>query len=215
MKHPIHRHPGLVALGVAAALAFSACATGVSDPDRAADNRPAADTQAQPASASSEFRDAYLKGRITSELLLDPHVSVFDFSVKVDNGVAYLSGTVDKDIERDLAVEIARGVDGVKEVQSSIQVKPGTRQERAERQRETLGQSLDDATVTASVKTKLLANTNTSGLRIHVNTMKGVVRLTGRVPSSEEKDLAGRIAQNTQGVAKVENFLVTPKSSHG
>jgi osmotically-inducible protein OsmY len=190
--------------GIAATLMFSACATGVAS-GRPADSAPPPDRSEAP---STEFRDAYLKGRVVSELLLDPHVSVFDFNVKVENGVAYVSGTVDKDIERDIAVEVARGVDGIKEVQSSVQVKPGTRQERSERQRETLGQSLDDATVTASVKTKLLANPNTSGLRIHVNTNKGVVTLSGRVLSSAEKDLAGRIAQNTQGVARVQNQLV-------
>ncbi len=71
----------------------------------------------------------------------------------------------------------------------------------------TFGQTAEDATITATVKSKLLWSEHTDGLDINVDTMSGVVTLRGKVPSAEGKDLAGRYAANTSGVRKVNNDL--------
>jgi osmotically-inducible protein OsmY len=68
-------------------------------------------------------------------------------------------------------------------------------------------QKLDDATLTAKVKSKLLADKGTSGLKINVDTKGGVVTLTGVVKTAAEKDLAGQLASATEGVASVNNSL--------
>jgi osmotically-inducible protein OsmY len=157
------------------------------------------------AAESQPLKDTYLKGKIMGALAVNPNVSVFDFNVKVDSGVATIDGSVDTDIERDLAVEVARGVEDVKDVRSIIEVKPGTRKAREESR--TMGQTIDDTSTTASIKGKLLANKNTSGLKINVTTKKGIVTLTGTAKSDAEKDLAGRIAENAAGVVQVDNQL--------
>jgi osmotically-inducible protein OsmY len=166
----------------------------------------AADDSSQP------VKDAFLKGRIVSAYALNPHVSVFDLDVTVHDGVAYLGGAVDTPIERDLAVEIARGVRDVREVKADIAVKAGTRKAREAAHR-TVGQTFDDAATTAAVKSKLLANPNTGGLGINVTTRNGVVTLSGHVKSEAEKDLAGRLAQNTPDVADVRNDLAVRSRS--
>lgn len=67
--------------------------------------------------------------------------------------------------------------------------------------------SVDDATLTATVKSKLAADRDTSALSINVDTSNSVVTLNGTVASATEKSRAEQIAKNTEGVAKVVNNL--------
>lgn len=64
-----------------------------------------------------------------------------------------------------------------------------------------------DTSITAAVKAKLLANSSTSGMDIHVTTNHGVVTLSGTVSSDAERQLAERIARDTDGVTDVTNNL--------
>ena len=68
-------------------------------------------------------------------------------------------------------------------------------------------------TTTAMVKSKLLANQSTHGLAINVDTINSTVSLRGDVTTAEEKQLAEKIAENTDDVREVDNLLkVKPKS---
>lgn len=71
----------------------------------------------------------------------------------------------------------------------------------------TAGTTISDASITASVKTRLLADQRTDGLKIDVDTQSGVVYLGGEVKNSEEVRLAEAIAKRVDGVASVENNL--------
>ncbi len=70
-----------------------------------------------------------------------------------------------------------------------------------------------DATITAKVKTKFLANENNSGTDIDVDTEDNVVSLTGQVESRDEKQLAEYIVKNTLSVASVNIHPTVVKSS--
>lgn len=65
-----------------------------------------------------------------------------------------------------------------------------------------------DAATTSKVKTALLLSKHVSAFDIKTTTTRGVVSLTGEVPSEETRRLAGAIAQDTSGVAQVQNDLV-------
>ena len=65
-----------------------------------------------------------------------------------------------------------------------------------------------DAATTSKVKTALLLSKHVSAFDIKATTTHGVVSLTGEVPSEETRRLAGAIAQDTSGVARVQNDLV-------
>ena len=54
----------------------------------------------------------------------------------------------------------------------------------------TVGETIDDTTITTRVKTAMLNDPTVGGLRIDVDTFKGVVTLSGRVKSQAEKDQA-------------------------
>ncbi len=65
-----------------------------------------------------------------------------------------------------------------------------------------------DAATTSKVKTALLLSKHVSAFDIKTTTTRGVVSLTGEVPSEETRRLAGAIAQDTSGVTQVQNDLV-------
>ncbi|MCY1308147.1 Osmotically-inducible protein Y [compost metagenome] len=67
---------------------------------------------------------------------------------------------------------------------------------------------VDDATITAAVKSKLLWSKQADGMTTSVSTRSGKVTLTGNADSQADKDLAGRLAMSTNGVASVDNQLV-------
>jgi hyperosmotically inducible protein len=72
---------------------------------------------------------------------------------------------------------------------------------------ETMGQHIDDGTITTKVKADLLGASNVKSTHIHVKTRHGVVWLTGTVPSSDDKAAAAEVTQNVNGVQSVKNHL--------
>ena len=70
-----------------------------------------------------------------------------------------------------------------------------------------VGEKLDDAKITTAVKTKLTADRMKNLVDVSVETNDGVVRLTGKVPTAEDKFEAERIARRTNGVREVSNEL--------
>lgn len=159
-------------------------------------------------------KDAWITGKIETAFVLNAHLNPFAITTNVDNGVVHLSGIVKDDIDRDLAVEVAKGIDGVTEVKSDLTLDPAraaAARESAAAERD-FGSWVDDATTTAVVKSKLVGNANTSGLKIDVDTSNDVVTLSGRVHSRAESDLAEQIARNTGDVKDVRNNLVVDPS---
>jgi len=160
-------------------------------------------------------KDAWITGKIEAAFVLNSHLSPFAITTDVDAGVVHLQGVVRDDIDRDLAAEVARGIDGVVEVKNDLTI-DADRVDAAARQQSTSGRDfgswVDDATTTAVVKSKLVGNANTSGLKIDVDTKDDVVTLSGRVRSAAESDLALQIAKNTGDVKSVRNNLVIDPS---
>lgn len=173
-------------------------------------------TQVMAAQAQSDEQtsDLWLKAKLVTAYTLNQHLNPFKLDVEVKNGTANLSGTVDSDVERDLAVEIAKGVEGISEVKDNIKIEPGAGAD--ERRESEFFRLVNDASVTARVKSKLLWNSNTSGLDIRVTTEDGIVTLKGDVASPVKKDLAIQLAKNTPGVERVKDDLeVAPKGGKG
>ena len=67
--------------------------------------------------------------------------------------------------------------------------------------------AIDDATITGSVKSKLLADERTKGFDINVDTARGVVTLTGGADSQMSKKTAGSLAASATGVVRVKNNI--------
>ncbi|HEY3168082.1 MAG TPA: BON domain-containing protein, partial [Candidatus Binatia bacterium] len=72
---------------------------------------------------------------------------------------------------------------------------------------ETLGEHIDDTTITSTVKTRLAAEKGTTLTRIQVDTDRGVVQLSGVVEDAAERARAEQIARGVKGVKSVRNNL--------
>jgi hyperosmotically inducible protein len=70
-----------------------------------------------------------------------------------------------------------------------------------------VGETIDDATITTRVKTALLNDPDVGGLRIDVDTFKGLVTLSGSVKTAAERDKAVAIARKIGGVTDVKSTL--------
>lgn len=152
-----------------------------------------------------------LEGRQSSQIwttyALNPYLRGYDLQVTVHDGKATLTGNVEEDANRELASQIALGVPGVTEVNNQIAVRgdytpPATSTARA------YGESIEDGTITAAVKSKLLWSRHADGLSTNVGTKNGRVTLQGTADSIVARDTAVRLARNTRGVRSVDNQLV-------
>jgi len=73
------------------------------------------------------------------------------------------------------------------------------------------GHNIDDATITASVKTKLVGEKASNLTRVDVDTNNGTVYLNGTVESAEQKAKAEQLAGQASGVKTVVNNLQVHK----
>ncbi|OMH33623.1 BON domain-containing protein [Motiliproteus sp. MSK22-1] len=162
-------------------------------------------------SGADRSSDVWSKASLATTYTLNRHLNPFDIDTEVKNGVATLRGEVESDIERHLAEELALGIDGIHKVNNELIVNPqAKRLESAKDSKEakrTFGQKVEDANLTARIKSQLLWNTSTEGLAINVDTRNKVVTLSGDVESEAESELAELIALNTGEVLEVKNQL--------
>lgn len=160
--------------------------------------------------AGQNVIEARQESQIWTTYALNPQLRAMDLKVSVHAGKATLTGTVDEDVNRDLAKQIALGVTGIKEVDNQIVVQadyaPAPRADRG------FGEVVDDAGITTAVKSKLLWSKHAEGLTTDVDTRSGKVTLTGTADSEAARDLAGRLARNTRGVVAVDNKLVVARA---
>jgi hyperosmotically inducible protein len=71
----------------------------------------------------------------------------------------------------------------------------------------TVGETIDDATITARVKTALLNDPQVGGMKIDVDTTQGVVTMSGIVKSQAEAARAIELARQASGVKDVKSTL--------
>ncbi|NWL76788.1 transporter [Pseudomonas taiwanensis] len=168
-------------------------------------------TAGMAAAESRSFTDTRQETQIWTTYALNPHLRANDLKASVKNGKATLTGNVAEEVNKELAKEIALGVSGIESVDNRIVVKPDYVPPQAGPDR-SYGVMVDDATTTAAVKSKLLWSKQADGRTTHVATRSGKVTLTGNSDSQADKDLAGRLAMNTNGVVSVDNQLVVDAS---
>jgi hyperosmotically inducible periplasmic protein len=83
----------------------------------------------------------------------------------------------------------------------------------AEKAAENTGQAIDDAGITAKVKSSLLADDQVKGLSINVDTSGGAVTLTGSAQTAAEKQRAEQLATGVEGVRSVQNNITVAQGA--
>lgn len=76
------------------------------------------------------------------------------------------------------------------------------------REQSTVGQYVDDTTITTRVKAKFAEDSVVSAMAISVETLKGTVQLSGFAKSDAERERAEALARHTPGVMTIKNDIV-------
>lgn len=76
------------------------------------------------------------------------------------------------------------------------------------RDQQPVGSYVDDSVLTTRVKSKLATDSTVSAMAINVETLKGVVQLSGFAKSEDEKEKAGSLARSVSGVVDVKNDII-------
>ncbi len=151
---------------------------------------------------SAENPDLWLMTKVKTTLLFHRSVSGLKTNVDVKDGIVTLRGNADNQAQKDLVNEYVKDIEGVKEVKNEMSVAKTP----------TMGEKIDDASITAQVKMALLFHRSTSALNTSVSTENGVVLLSGQASNEAEKELVNEIVADIQGVQSVVNNMRVEKT---
>jgi hyperosmotically inducible periplasmic protein len=165
---------------------------------------------------SQEIIDVRQETQISTTYALSRYLRADNLDVSVHNGKATIKGTVAEDVNKDLAEQIALGVNGIKQVDNQVIVKADHTPVNTNPGERSYGEVIDDASITAVVKSKLLWSKHADGLATNVSTKAGRVTLEGTADNESAKTFAGLQAKHTDGVVAVDNQLkINEKSKSG
>lgn len=149
----------------------------------------------------AENSDAWLVTKVKTTLLFHRNVSALT-EVSANNGAVTLRGDAGSQAEKDLTTEFAKDIDGVKSVNNEMAVSGASVKKDA-----TMGEAIDDASITALVKLTLLSHRSTSALHTKAVTNSGVVTLSGDAKNAAEISLASKLVSDVKGVKNVKNHM--------
>lgn len=155
--------------------------------------------------AEPGLQQARQEGALQTALALNRLLNPFKIEVAIQGQTARLQGEVENEVERELAAQVALATAGIEQVDNQLQVNPELVDETL--QRRAYAQRLEDATLGAVIRARLLWSSQTQGLPIEVDSRAGVVTLRGRVTSAEAKQMARSVAASTDGVYLVNNLI--------
>jgi osmotically-inducible protein OsmY len=159
------------------------------------------------AEVAAENADTWIGRKVRTALLFHRNVSASQTTVEVKDGIVTLKGEASSMAQKELTAEYAKDIEGVKEVKNDMTV--AATPEKAER---TTGEKIDDASVTAQVKTALLTHRSTSSIKTKVETRNGEVTLTGIAKNAAEKSLVTKLVTDIQGVTSVKNQMTVEEA---
>jgi len=146
--------------------------------------------------------DTWIGRKIKLALLFHSNVNASKTVVEVKDGLVTLKGEASSTAQKELTTEYAKDIEGVKEVKNEMTV--AATPEKVEL---TAGEKMDDASITAQVKTALLTHRSTSAMKTKVETRDGEVTLTGIARNAAEKSLVTKLVTDVKGVTSVKNEM--------
>ena len=162
-------------------------------------------TKAEVAAANA---DTWIARKIKVALLFHRNVNASKTAIEVKDGVVTLKGEASSAAQKELTTEYAKDIEGVKELKNEMTI--ASTPELTER---TAGEKMDDASITAQVKTALITHRSTSSMKTKVVTRLGEVTLTGIANNAAEKSLVTKLVADIQGVSSVKNEMTVEEAS--
>jgi hyperosmotically inducible protein len=160
--------------------------------------------------------DTAITAKVKARYLGDDRLKNSDIKVNTTNGVVSLSGSVANSDSKSAAVELAKGVDGVKSVDAmelGSQTASTGMEPKAEKVAMHTKRAVSDSWITTKVKSELLADSVSKGFDVNVTTKHGVVMLSGNLATSDAIDHVKDIASKVDGVKSVDTSGLTAKST--
>jgi len=140
--------------------------------------------------------DSWITSKTKIALFADERVKGREVSVETMKGEVSLRGKVDSAEAKAAAAEIAKGIEGVKNVKDDLQVVPPSARKAV---------TADDKAITTAVESRFSKDSQLK--KIDVRTDAGVVVLTGEVPNISVSAKASEMAFRVDGVKSVKNEL--------
>ena len=161
-----------------------------------------------------EHSDPLITARVQARYFASPDVKAHRIDVDTKDGIVTLEGTVDTDVQRQAAGEIAKAIDGVARVENKLLVRPadsGAADAQRHHTQNTAAAGRNGRTpawITAKIQSQYYLNPELKPWRIDVDTASsGSVTLSGTVDSGADRAEAVRIARGTEGVTNVTDSL--------
>jgi osmotically-inducible protein OsmY len=150
--------------------------------------------------------DAAVSTEIRSRYYEDDALRGHRIDVRVNDGLVALEGAVTDDAARQRAVSLARGVEGVRDIENRIELRPGTpTADVAHGPAET---DISASWITTKIQATYFADPTIKARQVDVTTTDtGIVTLEGQVDSEQASARAADIARATDGVRRVDNQL--------
>lgn len=158
--------------------------------------------------APAEESDGWIGTQVKWSLLYNRNVNGLGTQVSVVDGVVTLRGKAESQAEKDLSGEYAKDIKGVKDVKNEMVIAKVSSEHK-----KTMGETIDDASITAQIKAAFLTHHSTSAFKTGVAVSNGVVTLTGNVMNEAGKDMATQVADGVHGVKKVVNDMTVGDSA--
>jgi len=140
--------------------------------------------------------DTWITSKAKIALYADDRVKGRDVSVETMNGEVFLRGKVESEEAKTAAAEVARGIEGVRNVKNDLQVVSASTRKAV---------TADDKVITRSVESRFSKDPDLK--KIDVRTDAGVVVLSGQVASITAAARASEMAHKVDGVKAVKNEL--------
>ena len=155
----------------------------------------------EPASAASR-PDAWVTTKVKLSLLTNEGLSGLEVNVDTVDGLVTLHGSVATDAEKTRAAQVAKGVEGVRDVRNLLQVVPSAKKEHSEANDEQLQEH-----VAAALKADpALRDSSIDVQSVH----EGVVLLAGKAETLSDTYRAVDTAAGVAGVRRVESEIHSP-----
>ena len=135
-------------------------------------------------SVAQEVIDARQETQIWTTFALNPYLRTNDILISVCEGQVILSGTVADGVSKDLAKQIALGIQGINDVDNRIEVHANYKPPARSAERE-FSEMVEDAAITSKVRSKILWSSYVERLNVTVDTKRGCVTLSGSAESAE------------------------------
>ncbi len=154
-----------------------------------------------------EMADTMLSMKVRVGILEHLKTNGIDVSIMVENSIASLSGQLDTEALRDLAIDVAKNTPGIKDVNSTLTVVPKENYTPIASAVGDAERRMGDSLLEAKVKMKLLEQNGKPAMKVEVKATDGEVRLVGTVSDKARRDTFVNTVESVNGVKKVHDLM--------